>query len=162
MGQILMKRGAHKLVSRLMGYQLHPAIALGAKISLESITPANPPPGMNETVFKHFQTFANSLTNIPEMAICAKENVRRKAGEEKSEGLSRLGRGGAGDVMQDTKAGNGVTLALQSLLQNTQKIGPLQINNWERHDQYRRREYYFTRKSDGKDEESTKLQPNKF
>ncbi|KAK1121231.1 hypothetical protein K0M31_010538 [Melipona bicolor] len=45
------------------------------------------------------------------MAICAKENVRRRTGE----GLSRLGRGGAGDVMQDTKAGNGVTLALQSL-----------------------------------------------
>lgn len=45
MGQILMKRGAHKPVSRLMGYQLHPAIALGAKISLESITPTNPPPG---------------------------------------------------------------------------------------------------------------------
>lgn len=45
MGQILMKRGAHKLVSRLMEYQLHPAVALGAKISLESITPTNPPPG---------------------------------------------------------------------------------------------------------------------
>lgn len=28
-----------------MGYQLHPAIALGAKISLESITPTNLPPG---------------------------------------------------------------------------------------------------------------------
>ena len=40
-----MKRRAHKLASRLMGYQLHPAIALGAKISLESITPTNPPPG---------------------------------------------------------------------------------------------------------------------
>lgn len=46
------------------------------------------------------------------MAIYAKENVRRKTGG-KVRGTVKTCRGAAGDVMQDTKAGNGVTLAAE-------------------------------------------------